>query len=84
MIKCFEIVIRYMALNNLVVFVIFYCGLCQVKLVLPILRQLIDLDDEEVLTNACWTLSYLSDGPKDQVQAVIEAGVCQRLQELLL
>ena len=63
---------------------LFCGGLCQVKLILPILRQLIDLDDEEVLTNACWTLSYLSDGPKDQVQAVIEAGVCRRLVELLM
>ncbi|XP_050224127.1 importin subunit alpha-4 [Mercurialis annua] len=56
----------------------------QVKPALPILRQLIHLNDEEVLTDACWALSYLSDGPNDKIQAVIEAGVCQRLVELLL
>ncbi|XP_048225791.1 importin subunit alpha-4 isoform X2 [Ricinus communis] len=56
----------------------------QVKAALPILRQLIHLNDEEVLTDACWALSYLSDGPNDKIQAVIEAGVCQRLVELLL
>ncbi|CBI35653.3 unnamed protein product, partial [Vitis vinifera] len=27
-----------------------------------------------VLTDACWALSYLSDGTNDKVQAVIEAG----------
>ncbi|OMP09363.1 Armadillo [Corchorus olitorius] len=55
----------------------------QVKPALPILRDLIYLNDEEVLTDACWALSYLSDGPNDKIQAVIEAGVCARLVELL-
>ncbi|KAG6427347.1 hypothetical protein SASPL_111589 [Salvia splendens] len=56
----------------------------QVRPALPVLRQLIHLTDEEVLTDACWALSYLSDGTNDKIQAVIEAGVCQRLVELLL
>ncbi|KAI8555472.1 hypothetical protein RHMOL_Rhmol05G0175200 [Rhododendron molle] len=56
----------------------------QVKPALPVLRQLIHLNDEEVLTDACWALSYLSDGPNEKIQAVIEAGVCPRLVELLL
>ncbi|THF95599.1 hypothetical protein TEA_016641 [Camellia sinensis var. sinensis] len=56
----------------------------KVKPALPVLRQLIHLNDEEVLTNACWALSYLSDGPNDKIQAVIEAGVCPRLVKLLL
>ncbi|KAL4636669.1 hypothetical protein ACB098_03G019000 [Castanea mollissima] len=56
----------------------------QVKAALPVLRQLIYMNDEEVLTDACWALSYLSDGTNDKIQAVIEAGVCPRLVELLL
>ncbi|XP_031103010.1 importin subunit alpha-4 [Ipomoea triloba] len=56
----------------------------QVKPALPVLQQLIHLNDEEVLTDACWALSYLSDGPNEKIQAVIEAGVCPRLVELLL
>ncbi|CAI9768906.1 unnamed protein product [Fraxinus pennsylvanica] len=56
----------------------------QVKPALPVLRQLIHLNDEEVLTDACWALSYLSDGTNDKIQAVVEAGVCTRLVELLL
>ncbi|KAE8677927.1 Importin subunit alpha [Hibiscus syriacus] len=54
-----------------------------VKPALPVLRELIYLNDEEVLTNACWALSYLSDGPNDKIQAVIEAGVCPQLVKLL-
>ncbi|KAL1312926.1 hypothetical protein HN51_039503 [Arachis hypogaea] len=56
----------------------------QVKPALPVLRELIYLNDEEVLTDACWALSYLSDGPNEKIQAVIEIGVCPRLVELLL
>ncbi len=37
-----------------------------------------------MLTDACWALSYVSDGSNDKIQAVIEAGVCQRLVELLI
>ncbi|GER46877.1 importin subunit alpha [Striga asiatica] len=56
----------------------------QVRPALPALQQLVYSNDEEVLTDACWALSYLSDGANDKIQAVIEAGVCQRLVELLL
>lgn len=56
----------------------------QVKPALPALARLIHSNDEEVLTDACWALSYLSDGTNDKIQAVIEAGVCGRLVELLL
>ena len=34
--------------------------------------------------DACWALTYLSDGTNDKTQAVIEAGVCSRLVKLLL
>ena len=56
----------------------------QTKPALPALGRLIHSNDEDVLTDACWALSYLSDGTNDKVQAVIEAGVCPRLVELLL
>ncbi|WOL16442.1 importin subunit alpha-1b-like [Canna indica] len=56
----------------------------QVKPALPALERLIHSNDEEVLTDACWALSYLSDGTNDKIQAVLDSGVCPRLVELLL
>mmetsp|Transcript_46533 Transcript_46533/g.148517 ORF Transcript_46533/g.148517 Transcript_46533/m.148517 type:complete len:544 (+) Transcript_46533:55-1686(+) len=50
---------------------------------LPTLAQLINSTDVEVLTDACWALSYLSDGSNDRITAVIQSGVCQKLIELL-
>ncbi|KAL0927775.1 hypothetical protein M5K25_001983 [Dendrobium thyrsiflorum] len=55
----------------------------QTKPALPALKHLIHSTDEEVLTDACWALSYLSDGTNDKIQSVIEAEVVPRLVELL-
>ncbi|AES92574.1 hypothetical protein MtrunA17_Chr4g0074371 [Medicago truncatula] len=56
----------------------------QMRPALPALKHLVFSKDEEVLTDAWWALSYLSDGTNDNIQAVIEAGVCGRLVQLLL
>ncbi|KAG7393377.1 Importin alpha subunit (Karyopherin alpha subunit) (Serine-rich RNA polymerase I suppressor protein) [Phytophthora pseudosyringae] len=50
---------------------------------LQLLPHLIHSPDEEVVTDACWTLSYLSDGTTETVQAVIDAGVCSRVVDLV-
>ena len=56
----------------------------QTKPALPVLMRLIHSYDEEVLTDACWAFSYLSDGTSDKIQSVIESGACPRIIELLL
>ncbi|CCI48947.1 unnamed protein product [Albugo candida] len=50
----------------------------------PTLGQLLYTQDEELLTDACWALSYLSDGSNEKIQAVVEAGICRRMVELLM
>ncbi|CAM9882883.1 unnamed protein product [Ectocarpus fasciculatus] len=60
----------------------------QVSPALPTLARLIRSVDEQVLRNACAALRYLcaldfSGTHSERVQAVVGAGVCQRLVELL-
>ncbi|KAH9579772.1 Armadillo [Trypanosoma melophagium] len=54
-----------------------------VAIALPMLCNLLHHPDNEVVTDASWAISYMSDGPHERVQAVIDAGVVPRVVELL-
>ena len=43
----------------------------QIEPALPVLAKLVYTLDDEVLIDACWAISYLSDGANDKIQAVI-------------
>jgi importin subunit alpha-1 len=60
------------------------CLWWQIAPALNVLTKLIYSVDDEILIDACWAISYLSDGSNDKIQAVIESGVCRRLVDLLL
>mmetsp|Transcript_20953 Transcript_20953/g.29286 ORF Transcript_20953/g.29286 Transcript_20953/m.29286 type:complete len:369 (-) Transcript_20953:93-1199(-) len=58
----------------------------QIQPAIPVLARILYIKDTEVLTDACWCLSYISDdtGPSNQkIQAVLNTGVARRLIELL-
>ncbi|KAG0364873.1 hypothetical protein BGZ54_007078 [Gamsiella multidivaricata] len=56
----------------------------QVEPALSVIGELIRSDDEDILSDASWALSYLSMGGNHKIQAVIELGICSRLVELVL
>jgi importin subunit alpha-6/7 len=54
-----------------------------VRQVVPLLAALVFHDDAEVVADACWAFSYVSDGSDQHVDAVLQAGVTARLVSLL-
>jgi len=50
---------------------------------LPVLARLICHHDNEVIIDALWALSYLSDGNDNNIQAVVNAGIIPRVIQLL-
>lgn len=55
-----------------------------VKPALAVAKDLIFFEDDEVLTDVCWALSYLSDGSSEKIKAVVDSGVVKRVTELLM
>jgi hypothetical protein len=55
----------------------------QVKGCLEPLYRLLHLQDEEILGDACWAISYITDGEDHRIQAVVEAGLVPRLVKLM-
>lgn len=55
-----------------------------VSVCLKDLARLLYSPDEQVIIDACWALSYLSDGDNVRIQAVMEAEVGLRVVELLM
>jgi len=53
------------------------------KPALPTLAALLQYNDIDVLTDALWGLSYLTDGGEVPNQAILEAGICRVVVPLL-
>jgi importin subunit alpha-6/7 len=49
----------------------------------PALRHLLTIADEEVVTDACWALSYVSDGEDARIEGVVDSGAVPLLINLM-
>ncbi|XP_004527197.1 importin subunit alpha [Ceratitis capitata] len=55
----------------------------EIKRLLPIISQLLLGSDDQVLADACWALSYVTDDENVKIQAVVDTGAVERLVALL-
>lgn len=55
----------------------------EIKRLLPALSQLLCGNDVQVLADACWALSYVTDDSNEKIQAVVDTGAVPRLVTLL-
>lgn len=51
--------------------------------VLPSLIQFLHLGDKDILSDACWAISYLTDGDNDRIDVVVKTGIVPQLVELM-
>lgn len=57
--------------------------LSHVCIAVPVLAPLLNHFESQVVVDAAWGLSYISDGPVERVQTILDAGIVPRVIELM-
>jgi hypothetical protein len=57
--------------------------LAKIQPALEILVKIAQCKDPEVVSDACWALSYISDGSNDRIQAIVDSGAVMVMTRLL-
>lgn len=47
-------------------------GLEYIRQMLPTLLQLLGMSDKQIKADACWAMSYITDGPNERIQLIID------------
>lgn len=55
----------------------------RIQPLIPVLSSLLDHEDDQVLADACWALSYVTDNEESKIETVVHAGAVPRLVRLL-
>lgn len=55
-----------------------------VEAILPTVKVLLSLTDPNILSEACWALAHMTNGPCEGVETVLKAGVLSRVAVLLM
>uniref|UniRef100_A0A2S2NCU0 Importin subunit alpha n=1 Tax=Schizaphis graminum TaxID=13262 RepID=A0A2S2NCU0_SCHGA len=50
---------------------------------IPLLVRMLSHNDSQVISNACWALSYLTDGSNEKIQVIIESGALKAILKYL-
>lgn len=53
------------------------------KQMLPTLCELLTHHDNEILSDTCWALTYLTEGGKEYIHHVVTTGILPRLVEFM-
>ena len=48
-----------------------------------LIKVLVENDKEDIITDVCWALSYLSDGAKERVNDLLQPSLLQKIIKLL-
>lgn len=48
-----------------------------------LIKILVENDKEDIITDICWALSYLSDGAQERIHDLLDIGLLQKMIKLL-